>query len=59
VPVGEISAHKIPDGHNNYRGYDDYENMFYSHYLPAKKAFILRPLSEYLFPLKCLRAQEE
>jgi hypothetical protein len=59
MPVCEIPAHKIPDGHDNYRGYDDYENMFCSHFLPVKKDFIFRPLRQYLFPLKCLHAQEE
>jgi hypothetical protein len=36
VPAFEISAHKKTNGHNNYRGYDYYENMLCGHFLSRR-----------------------
>lgn len=33
--------------------------MLCTHFLPVKKSLLLRPFRQYLFPLKCPRAQKE
>jgi len=37
MPVCEIPAHKIPDGHDNYRGMTIMRICFCSHFLPVKR----------------------
>jgi len=56
----QSSAHKIPNDHDNYRGYDYYENMFCSYFLSfLSKKTCIKPICKDLFSLKYPCAQEE
>jgi len=60
--ASEISANNKPNSHNNYRNDGYYDNSFPLTHFPScllKRIILLRPFCEYLFSLKCLRAQKE